>query len=75
MDVTAFKSRGDMVSRHGIFNSSLKKYSGFTLLELLVSLAIFSTVLSLSAPSLQHFLATNRSSTHTNNLVAILALT
>jgi type IV fimbrial biogenesis protein FimT len=75
MDVTAFISRGDMVCCHGIFNSGLRKHSGFTLLELINTVAIFSIVVGIGVPSFQHFMATNRASSQINNLVSMLAFT
>jgi type IV fimbrial biogenesis protein FimT len=74
MDVSALQSRGAMVGCHGIFNFRLQKHSGFTLVELLTTVAILSVVLGLGIPSLQHFLATNRAASQTNQLVGTLAL-
>lgn len=52
----------------------MKKHSGFTLLELLVTLAIVGIVTALAAPSMSTFIKNDRLVTQINALVGHLAL-
>lgn len=49
-------------------------YRGFSLLELLIALAIGGIVLGFAVPGMRTFLANNRSATQTNMVVGALAL-
>ena len=70
MDVTAFISRGGIVCHHGISNFGANKNSGFTLLNLLIVIAILSVLFSVSIPSLHGVLTSNRISVNVNKIVA-----
>jgi type IV fimbrial biogenesis protein FimT len=74
MDVINSQSRGARVGCHGIFHFSAGKGTGFTFLELLITLAVVSLVFSIGVPSLQQLLDSNRASTEINHLVGTLAL-
>ena len=52
----------------------MKKNSGFTLLELIVTLTIVSLVMAIGVPSLRDFIKNDRLSTQINTLVGHLAL-
>ena len=51
-----------------------KDIAGFTLYELMVTLAVASIILSFAVPGFQNFMQTSRSVTHTNDLVTALNL-
>lgn len=50
----------------------MKKKRGFTIIELIITLAVFSILVALVAPSVTAFLRNNRSTTQTNEFVAEL---
>ena len=76
MDVTSFAPRGGHRSRHGRFLfSNLSHCAGFTLVELLSTIAIVSLVFGLGIPSLKATLTTNRLTTSINALAGSLAYT
>lgn len=49
---------------------TMKKYTGFTLLELLVMLAVVSIIISVGLPQMSIFFKGNRMVTNTNDLIA-----
>ncbi|HFQ91317.1 MAG TPA: prepilin-type N-terminal cleavage/methylation domain-containing protein, partial [Chromatiales bacterium] len=51
-----------------------KRHTGFTLVELLMTLIIVSIVVSLGAPALTDMIRSNRLTTQTNELVTALNL-
>lgn len=53
---------------------SKDKNSGFTLIEMMITVAILVILLGIAVPSFQDFIQRNRISTQTNDLVADLAL-
>ncbi len=50
------------------------KIGGFTLFELMVTLAVAALILSLGVPGFRSFIQNNRATTHTNDLVTALNL-
>lgn len=74
MDVIHTKSCGRMDSGCGHSNSCLIS-SGFSLLELIVVLAMASILFGIGAPSLGPFLSSERGITRMNSLAGSLALT
>ena len=50
------------------------KIGGFTLFELMVTLAVAALILSLGVPGFRNFIQNNRATTHTNDLVTALNL-
>lgn len=52
----------------------MKNNRGFTLIELIVTVAVISVLLTLGVPSLQTFLKSNRLTAHTNAIVGTLQL-
>ena len=50
------------------------KVGGFTLFELMVTLAVAALILSLGVPGFRSFIQNNRATTHTNDLVTALNL-
>jgi type IV fimbrial biogenesis protein FimT len=50
------------------------KVGGFTLFELMVTLAVAALILSLGVPGFRNFIQNNRATTHTNDLVTALNL-
>lgn len=52
----------------------MKKHCGFTLVELMITLAIAGILLTIGVPSFQNMIRTNRTVTNTNNLVTALNL-
>ena len=76
MDVTTFTSHGRLSVRHGKFLFSGSNHcTGFTLVELLSTIAIVSVVLGLGAPLFKATLTTNRLSTSINAMAGTLAYT
>ena len=61
-----YRQHRDVITR--AYNR-ISKYSGFTLLELLTTVAVVSIVLSLGVPNFQSFVKNNRLRTQTNLLV------
>lgn len=51
-----------------------KRQSGFTILELMITLAVAAIVLSLGVPGFKSFMQNNRAATHTNDLITALNL-
>lgn len=51
-----------------------KRHSGFTLLELMVTLAIAAIIVSFGVPGFKSFIQNSRATTHTNDLVTALNL-
>jgi len=51
-----------------------KKHTGFTLIELMITLAVAAIVMTLGAPSFQSFFLNNRMSTQANDLISSLNL-
>jgi type IV fimbrial biogenesis protein FimT len=51
-----------------------KKQTGFTLLELLITVVVASIIMTLGVPSFQSFFVNNRMSTHANELISSLNL-
>ncbi len=51
-----------------------EKMGGFTLFELMVTLAVAALILSLGVPGFRSFIQNNRATTHTNDLVTALNL-
>lgn len=49
-----------------------RKYSGFTLVELLVSIAVAAIVLAIGVPSFQNLIQTNQLATQTNKFIGSL---
>ncbi|MDZ7662775.1 GspH/FimT family pseudopilin [Thiohalophilus sp.] len=74
MDVIHTKSRC-RTDRGGGHSNSFVTSRGFTLLELIVVIAVASILLGLGVPSLGPFLSSERGVTRMNNLAASLALT
>lgn len=58
----------------GQFASSIRRVKGFTLLELLVTLALGAILLAMAATGLNSFIANNRAATQTNEIVGALQL-
>ncbi len=52
--------------------STIKTKAGFTLVELMVTLAVAAILLSIAAPSFSDFIQNNRITSTTNNLIAHL---
>ena len=75
MDVSAYMSRGAKAGCRGILNSSPTKSFGVTLLELISYVAVSSIIATVGVLSLQGIIATNRSSTQINDLIATVNLT
>ena len=77
MDVTTFTSHGGLPVRHGkfLFSDFNHRASGYTLVELISTLAIVSVVLGLGAPALKATLTTSRVTTSINALAGTLAYT
>jgi type IV fimbrial biogenesis protein FimT len=50
------------------------KMRGFTLVELLVTLAVLAVILTIAVPGFQDFVRRNRLASETNNLVSALAI-
>lgn len=73
MDVIKSQSRGARVGCHGIFISVSQKYTGFTLLEILIILSIVSIVSGFGLPSINNVLTANKISQQVNQLVGTLA--
>lgn len=57
------------------YNNSLTPNSGFTLLELITTLAVFAIITSIGIPALQAFASTNRLAVHINSFVGAMAFT
>ncbi|MCS4279498.1 GspH/FimT family pseudopilin [Stenotrophomonas rhizophila] len=53
---------------------SLRRSNGFTLIELMVTIAVLAILITLGMPSFQGVLRSNRAATTTNELMASLAL-
>ncbi|HEX7060838.1 MAG TPA: GspH/FimT family pseudopilin [Woeseiaceae bacterium] len=51
-----------------------KRHAGFTLLELIVTLAVAAIILSFGVPGFMGFVQNSRATTHTNDLVTALNL-
>jgi type IV fimbrial biogenesis protein FimT len=51
-----------------------KRHAGFTLLELIVTLAVAAIILSFGVPGFMSFVQNSRATTHTNDLVTALNL-
>jgi type IV fimbrial biogenesis protein FimT len=51
-----------------------EKMGGFTLFELMVTVAVAALILSLGVPGFRSFIQNNRATTHTNDLVTALNL-
>jgi type IV fimbrial biogenesis protein FimT len=76
MDVTSFPSHGGLPLCHGkILFSKIKSGAGFTLVELLSTVAIVSVVLGLGIPALNATLNSNRLTTSLNALAGSLSYT
>ncbi len=54
--------------------TSREKLKGFTLFELMVTLAVAAIIISFGVPGFMSFIQNNRAATHTNDLVAALNL-
>jgi len=54
--------------------TSLKKMRGFTILELMITVAVAGVLLTVGIPSFLSIIETNRTVTHTNELVTALNL-
>ena len=52
----------------------MKNYNGFTLLELLIALAVVAIVMALGVPSMQEFAKNHRLTTNINTLIGHMAL-
>lgn len=57
---------------HGI--SALRRYHGFTLIELVVTVAVLAIIVAMAAPSFTSMINSNRLATNTNELVASVQL-
>ena len=76
MDVTSFTSRGRLSPGHG--NSVFSKFipsAGYTLIELLSTIAIVSVAVGIGIPSLNATLSSNRLTTSLNALAGTLSYT
>ena len=51
-----------------------RHHRGFTLIELMVTMAVLGIILGIAAPNIQHFIVDNRTTTQTNDLIALLNL-
>ncbi len=58
--------------QHELALSHQQRQQGFTLVELLITIAILAILVMLAAPSMQHMLAENRSIAQVNTLIAEL---
>jgi type IV fimbrial biogenesis protein FimT len=54
--------------------TSRRKMKGFTLFELMVTLAVAAIILSFGVPGFMSFIQNNRAATHTNDLITALNL-
>ena len=54
--------------------ASTEKNGGFTLFELMVTIAVAAIIISFGVPGFQSFIQNNRAATHTNDLVTALNL-
>ena len=73
MDVSADMSRGAKAGCRWILNSIQRKSSGFTLLELLISIAILSILFSVGVPSLHGVITSNRLTSNINQIISLLS--
>ena len=55
--------------------AKMTQQSGFTLMELIITVAIAAIVLAIGVPSFQEMMRSNRLATQTNELVAAMNLT
>ena len=56
-------------------NNKLSKEDGFTLIELMITLAVFGIVSALAAPNISSFMRNNRLGTQTNEFISALHIT
>jgi type IV fimbrial biogenesis protein FimT len=52
----------------------MKKYRGFTIIELLITLALLSIIVAFAVPAFNNIILNNRFTSYSNSLVAALAL-
>lgn len=52
----------------------MKKQSGFTLLELMITISVAAVLISIGVPGMQDFMRNNRRAAEVNNLVAALQI-
>lgn len=62
-------------SSQASYNNSLTTSTGFTLLELITTLAVFAIITSTGIPALQAFMSTNRLAVHINSFAGAMAFT
>lgn len=53
---------------------AIRRYKGFTLIELMITLALSAIILAFAVPSFQDIIRNNRLTAHTNEFVAALQL-
>ncbi len=70
--MTTLNAADERDEEFGVINS--ERIRGFTLLELMVTLAVAAIVLSVAIPGFGGFIQNNRAVTHTNDLVTALNL-
>ncbi|MEE4379215.1 MAG: GspH/FimT family pseudopilin, partial [Candidatus Competibacteraceae bacterium] len=64
----------DLHKSFGLSKDILMKQNGFTLLELMVTMAIAAIVLTVAVPSFQGIILNNRIASHTNDFASSLNL-
>ncbi|MCH6550161.1 MAG: prepilin-type N-terminal cleavage/methylation domain-containing protein, partial [Proteobacteria bacterium] len=70
--MTIFIAENERDEEIGVITS--ERTRGFTLFELMITLAVAALILSLGVPGFRNFIQNNRATTHTNDLVTALNL-